>query len=195
VTSPAQENVHSLSNPFFVSSRNKIPFPIVSVQINNKKTSLVLFLFFFVGGRGCLLWQWRPSSSPDIASQGNNNQITFFLLCLCVCVIEYFRIQKEVLQERRTRMAGSGPANIISSAASSFIVCILRTAKYNNVCCVILPTGLRCVYLCLKVIFFFLLDSFLKATPNSIEMRQTEAPRNLRKIKSYNDEMKWRLYC
>lgn len=83
----------------------------------------MVFIFIFFGW---LLWQSWPSSSPGIASQGNNNQITFFLLSLCECVIEYFRIQKEVLQERRTRMAGSGPANIISS--SSFY-CLKKKKK------------------------------------------------------------------
>lgn len=141
----------------------------------------MVFIFIFFGW---LLWQSWPSSSPGIASQGNNNQITFFLLSLCECVIEYFRIQKEVLQERRTRMAGSGPANIISS--SSFY-CLKKKKKKKKTTrkqqCLLCYITYRIVSISLffqKVIFFLTLshpEFYSNATDRS-------PPSNLRKIKS-----------
>jgi hypothetical protein len=132
------------------------------------------------------LWQSWPSSSPGIASQGNNNQITFFLLCLflCECVIEYFRIQKEVLQERRTRMAGSGPANIISS-----FYCLKKKKKEKTTRkqqCLLCYITYRIVSISLffqKVIFFFFFFNF-KPPRILFKCDRPKPPSNLRKIKS-----------
>jgi hypothetical protein len=129
------------------------------------------------------LWQSWPSSSPGIASQGNNNQITFFLLCLflCECVIEYFRIQKEVLQERRTRMAGSGPANIISS-----FYCLKKKKKEKTTRkqqCLLCYITYRIVSISLffqKVIFIF----NFKPPRILFKCDRPKPPSNLRKIKS-----------
>ena len=62
----------------------------------------------------------------------------------------------------------------------------------NNVCCVILPTGLCCVCISsFKKSLHFFARFYLKATPNSIEMRQTEAPAIYTKNPQKVTMMKW----
>ena len=154
------------SIPFLslVKKRQKFLSRLFEMRIIKKnKTSLVLFFFW------SLLWQWWPSSSPNIASQGNNNQITF-LLFVAVRVIEYFQniqIKRSCSQqERRTQIASSGSVNIISFGCCFFFYCLLlnkRQRKTTTTTMFVVLYYLRdCVVsvsLLLKKVYIFSLDS------------------------------------